>query len=63
LEIVVTAADENMERKLTAKGCNNLLQCANAHVASSLTFRVGGLTHAKPLCNVCLRKSDLLTNL
>ena len=63
LEIVVTASNENMKRKFTAEGCDNLLQCANAHVASTLTFRVGRLAHTKPLCNIRLCKSNLLPNL
>lgn len=60
LEIVVATANENVERKLTAEGRDNLLQCANAHVASTLAFRVGRLAHTKPFCNVCLCNSNLL---
>ena len=52
-----------VSRKLTAEGSDNLLQCANAHVASSLTFRIRGLAHAKPFCNIRLRETDLLANL
>jgi hypothetical protein len=41
----------------------DLLQCANAHIATTFAFRVSGLAYAKTLGNIGLRKANLLANL
>ena len=41
----------------------DLLQCANAHIATTFAFCVGRLTHAQTFSDIGLRKANLLADL